>query len=201
MQDHIAQALAAASKPARLHFEGGGASESIDGGNVGEGFDFMGGFLKSSGFGRTDTLPINVPNGAYVLPADIVSGLGQGNSIAGAKVLDRVFSGMPYGANGGPYGASPVNVTHGEGPPKPPPMKQPPEMIKPGEKAKIKPEFSRGGLVPIIAAGGEYVIHPDIVRHLGDGDLSEGHKRLDKFVKDTRAKTHKTLGKLPGPAK
>jgi hypothetical protein len=55
--------------------------------------------------------------------------------------------------------------------------------------------------VPIIAAGGEYIIHPDIVRYIGGGDMSKGHSFLDSFVKDVRERTRKTLGKLPGPAK
>lgn len=35
--------------------------------------------------GRSDKLPVQVPNGAYVLPADFVSGLGEGNTMAGSK--------------------------------------------------------------------------------------------------------------------
>ena len=58
-----------------------------------------------------------------------------------------------------------------------------------------------GPTVPIVAAGGEYVIGPSDVRYLGDGDLDEGHRTLDSFVKKMRAKTVKTLQKLPGPKK
>src|SRR5216684_2772163 len=36
--------------------------------------------------GRTDHLPLTVPNKAYVLPADIVSGMGQGNTLAGFRI-------------------------------------------------------------------------------------------------------------------
>jgi hypothetical protein len=41
--------------------------------------------------GRTDRLPVNVWSGAYVLPADIVSGIGEGNTLAGSKTLDAMF--------------------------------------------------------------------------------------------------------------
>jgi len=41
--------------------------------------------IMSSVNGRTDHLPMNVPDGAYVLPADIVSGLGEGNTMAGSR--------------------------------------------------------------------------------------------------------------------
>jgi len=56
-------------------------------------------------------------------------------------------------------------------------------------------------LVPIVAAGGEYVITPEQVASIGKGDLDHGHKILDAFVKKTRAKTIDTLKKLPGPKK
>ena len=56
-------------------------------------------------------------------------------------------------------------------------------------------------LVPCIVAGGEYILTPQEVEAFGDGDLNQGHKSLDDFVKSQREKTIKTLKKLPGPAK
>lgn len=41
--------------------------------------------------GRADKVPMRVPNGAYVVPADIVSGLGEGNSGAGMLKLGQMF--------------------------------------------------------------------------------------------------------------
>jgi hypothetical protein len=64
--------------------------------------------------------------------------------------------------------------------------------------------FADGGAtdgVPIVAAGGEYVIPPEDVVHIGGGDLDHGHKVLDAFVKKMRQKTIKTLQSLPGPKK
>lgn len=64
--------------------------------------------------------------------------------------------------------------------------------------------FADGGKtnsVPIVAAGGEYVIPPEHVVRIGGGDLDHGHKILDSFVKKMRQKTIKTLQSLPGPAK
>ena len=69
------------------------------------------------------------------------------------------------------------------------------------------PKYAYGGptdsqqTVEIIAAGGEYVIDPDTVARLGGGDMEIGHRELDKFVKEMRAKTIKTLKSLPGPKK
>ena len=54
-------------------------------------------------------------------------------------------------------------------------------------------------LVPIVAAGGEYVIPPHVVVGIGNGDLDTGHKELDDFVKKMRSNTVATLRKLPGP--
>lgn len=65
--------------------------------------------------GRTDTLPISVPHGAYVLPADVVSAIGQGNSQAGAHALNRLFGAPPPGAIGKPVdivGAGGEYVVH-----------------------------------------------------------------------------------------
>lgn len=48
-----------------------------------------GGLIQSAAPGRADTLPVALPRGAYVMPADVVSQLGQGNTNAGARVLDK----------------------------------------------------------------------------------------------------------------
>jgi hypothetical protein len=133
--------------------------------------------IHSSVAGRTDHLPMRVNSGAYVLPADILSAGGEGNTIAGFKHAKRVFGGTPYGA----HSAAP----YGQG-------KTPYGMKKGGA--------TRGdNSVPILAAGGEFVIHPDVVREIGGGDLDSGHKVLDEFVKRVRKELIKTLQKLPGP--
>ena len=88
-----AQAIAAALRTARAH-----------GGKVHKGP------IHSSVAGRTDHLPMHVASGSYVIPADIISAMGEGNSMAGFKVAQNIFSshnitkGMPYGAKGLPYG-------------------------------------------------------------------------------------------------
>jgi hypothetical protein len=141
--------------------------------------------IHSAVAGRTDHLPVHVPSGAYVIPADIVSAMGEGNTMAGFKVSRRIFDGMPYGGakplygqTGMPYGG---NLARGG---------QPHES---GETVINEPG------VAVIVAGGEYVIHPDDVRRLADGDLDEGHQTLDHFVTKMRARTVKTLKNLPGP--
>ena len=137
--------------------------------------------IHSSVAGRTDHLPMNVPSGSYVIPADIISAMGEGNTMAGFKHMKRIlYSGTPYGGDDAPYGA------------------------KGGPYNEPLPEKAAGGstgTVPIIAAGGEYVISPEEVIHVGKGDLDLGHRVLDEFVKRMRAETVKTLKSLPGPKK
>ena len=67
-------------------------------------------------------------------------------------------------------------------------------------------QAARGGetkpnTVPILAAGGEFVIEPSHVARWGDGDIKEGHRRLDKFVVEARKDIIKTMSKLRGPVK
>lgn len=135
--------------------------------------------IHSSVAGRTDHLPMHVPSGAYVIPADIISAMGEGNTMAGFKVAKSIFSAPFYGAGDQPYTDSEL----------------PYDMDAPRKAA--------GGeaTVPIVAAGGEFVIHPRDVRWIGKGSLDDGHKILDHFVKMFRAKTIKTLESLPGPKK
>ena len=129
--------------------------------------------------GRTDHLPMHVASGSYVIPADIISAMGEGNTMAGFKVAKNIFSqpfygsGTPYSASGLPYGAP----------------------------APHKAEGGEVNTVPIVAAGGEYVIHPRDVVKIGSGSLDDGHKILDHFVLQMRKKTVKTLKNLPGPKK
>jgi hypothetical protein len=138
--------------------------------------------------GRTDHLPMHVPTGAYVLPADIVSSHGEGNTINGFKNLESVFGfmgGSPYHQGSMPFGQG-SGVYGGAG-----------EYHKAGGGEVQEHDTP----VPIVAAGGEYVIHPHAVRRIGGGDMDHGHKVLDEFVLKSRKKTVKTLNKLPGPKK
>lgn len=135
--------------------------------------------IHSAVAGRTDHLPMMTPTGSYILPADIVSGFGEGNTIAGFKILRRVFGGQPYSSDPTPYG------TQG------------------GPYSEPLPAKAKGGAatVPIVAAGGEYVVTPEQVMAIGGGDLDKGHRVLDEFILRSRKELVKTLKGLPGPAK
>jgi hypothetical protein len=150
------------------------------------------GIINMAVGGRTDHIPMNVLEGSYVLPADIVSGLGEGNTLAGTKIVDQMFSTGPMGTKIPNFRANP------RFPAAPPHTYQTeaqiPKTAAGGGRISRKP-------VPIIAAGGEYVVHPDVVERLGNGDMDKGHQYLDNFVKYVRAETAKTLRGLPPPRK
>lgn len=142
------------------------------------------GLVASPIAGRTDRLPVNAKPHSYVIPADVVSGLGQGNTMAGGRILDAMLKQGPYGS----AGASPMKA-HGSLP-----------------KAPMPKGLAAGGPtdddgVPIIIAGGEYMIEPEIVAALGGGDPEKGHAVLDKMVKTIRKQVIEQLSKLPGPVK
>lgn len=153
-----------------------------------------GGLFNSPSAGRTDVLNRTVPAGAYVVPADVVSGIGEGNTMAGSHVLDAMMHSLPYGMRGGKGGGH-----GGMGIPRAPaPFKQPKLNIKTGGAAD---DDKHKGHVQIVAAGGEYLVPREKVLALGNGDIKHGHRILDSFVLHIRKKTAKTLNKLPGPKK
>jgi hypothetical protein len=72
-----------------------------------------------------------------------------------------------------------------------------------GPRLKV-PKFARGGAaepVPIVAAGGEFVIPHEVVARIGNGDMKKGHEILDKFVMEVRKHHIKKLKSLPRPKK
>jgi hypothetical protein len=161
------QAVAIALSKARSAKAGGGASYFGNPSASASMSKIHVGPIRSPVAGRTDHLPMHVHAGSYVIPADIISAMGEGNTEAGFHAADGIFTipanmkGLPGKAEGGAIG--------------------PP--------------------VPIVAAGGEYVISPEDVTRMGGGDIDRGHKELDSFVKMMRAKTVQTLRKLPPPKK
>jgi hypothetical protein len=110
--------------------------------------------------------------------------MGEGTTVAGFKVAKSIFR-QPFYGGGHRAGA-------GE------PYEQ--SLTPYGQPSVGRADGGEAPDVPIVAAGGEYVIHPDDVAWLGDGSMDDGHRILDEFVKQYRAETVKTLKTLPGPA-
>jgi hypothetical protein len=146
-----------------------------------------GGFLPSRVAGRTDQLPLAVPIDSHVIPADVVSGTGEGNSLNGAGLLDRLFHHGPWGQR----------------------------AAKTGSAGRASPALDAAEpTTSILAAGGEYVVRPEAVarlgeaakrlepqRHRGKSDTDAGHDVIDDFILDARKHAIAATRKLPGPAK
>lgn len=154
--------------------------------------------IHSAVSGRTDHLPMHVDSGSYVLPADIVSAYGEGNTNAGFRIMRRLFAGEPYGGGARPYegGAHPYNA----------PVNEPYDQTQSPYNEVIQNRASGGPVhdgakVPIVAAGGEYVLSPEQVTEIGQGDINLGHRILDEFVLRSRKELIHTLKNLAPPKK
>lgn len=76
------------------------------------------GAVRSSSPGRSDAVDAKAEAGTYVIPADVVSALGQGNTAAGVKWLDRAVEKLMQG-DAGAFGFKrgdrvPIRVSGGE---------------------------------------------------------------------------------------
>jgi hypothetical protein len=174
------QAVAAALSNARRYgakFDEGGAALPLTG-FPGTGAAPFSGPVNSSVPGRTDRHHVGTKPGSYVIPADIVSGLGEGNTAAGHKALTLAFP-KPLHPHGHMHQPHMAHV-----------------------KAPHSPHLARGGRgerpVPIVIAGGEHVLEPEQIQH-AFGDLDKGHKKLDEWVVHERRRINKEQAKLPGP--
>lgn len=165
-----------------------------------------GGFLAGTTGGRTDAIKTTAPAGAYVLPADVISGLGEGNTLAGAKVWQSILQ-------SGPYGTPQARGARGMGAPRPPPVYREGQGFKAGGTPG---EF--GEHQPVALSDGEQVVAPADVLWFGKQRFRRdskgkksvpmpstkelmklGWRELDEFVVEERAKNVKRLAKLPGP--
>jgi hypothetical protein len=190
-----------------------------DGGAVYPDMPFEGGLIGGSGGGRTDRLPLSVPNDSHVLTADSVSGAGQGHTAFGARALTQAL-------RIGPYDTPVPAETHGKGPPRAP---EPAKSLISGE-SKGGEARGHGGRVGILAASGEMVIPAEDwpakdevdgkvymhrgVRSLGrdwyahfggnptDGQvMKKGHDLLDQMMAHIREFNIKWLKNAPRPKK
>lgn len=72
------------------------------------------GAIDSPVAGRTDHLPVHVASGSYVIPADIISAMGEGNTAAGFRVAKMIFANNGGSAPAGDEMPVPVVVAGGE---------------------------------------------------------------------------------------
>ncbi len=135
--------------------------------------------ISSTVPGRTDDHPMDVASGSYVIPSECVSNLGENNTNAGMVKLHEVLSGTP----------EQIRKFFGA---------KPPARAVGGKTERYNGEISP---VPINAAGGEFIVPPNIISIVGYGDLKQGHATLDKWVMSKRKQHIKTLRGLSPPAK
>lgn len=128
------------------------------------------GLIKSEVPGRTDAHPVDARPGSFVFPADVVSAMGDGNTLAGAKVLRSILR-APKPSRG---------------------------LLPRGRGVKV-PQYADGGEVPIAAAGGEYIASPEEMSYLGDGDLDRGVSIGRMLVERVRNQNIRRLSSLPPP--
>lgn len=189
------QAVAVALSNARKYAKGGTTLSVLDGSKYASG-----GLIRSIVPGRTDKIPMNVRSGSYILPADIPSALGQGNTEAGAQILSKMFKMGPYGSGmtgAIPHARPPHMARMNLGYQRMPGMMHMLRMPRLAQKGGEQTENSED--VPIIAAGGEMEIPPEVVKQVGHGNMTAGHRVLDKFVLKVRKHHIETLKKLKPP--
>lgn len=127
----VAIALSEADKSKRPHLASGGFSLGNstpfyvrnEARNIADDTYHPGGVFTGGSGGRTDNLPRAVAADSFVMPADVISGIGQGSTMAGAKIMDGILSSGPFGTplprtrradGGGTPGISNVMVADGE---------------------------------------------------------------------------------------
>lgn len=151
--------------------------------------------IASTTPGRTDRIKTNAPPGAYILPAHVVSGLGQGNTLAGAKMWGEMLSHGPYGSSIPRAGGHALmKPPHMPAPTKPPHLNLTPRV------GHMADGGEQDGTTPIVTAGGEVIVDPSIVSSWGEGgDMEKGKKAIRKMVMTIHKQTLKDIQKYPGP--
>jgi hypothetical protein len=147
------------------------------------------GLLSGNTFGRADSVKTSAPSGSYVLPAEMISGLGEGNTLSGPRVVSEMTS-------TGPYGTALPRITHGRGPPSPAHV-QAAQQAK-GGGVQEGPEDH----TPVALSHGEIVLSPqqciEVVSKVAGRPvpLKYAHKVLDAWVKIEHKKHADKLAKL-----
>ncbi len=189
----------------------GGAAPSIPSAATSAPGPVTGPLLGSTG-GRDDAIHTSVPDGAHIIPADVVGALGEGNSVAGAKKLSKMFPGAGPGIKGAKAAApAPMKLSMA----KIAPMPRMPHIASAGAsrvgnlgkmpRMHKMPgmHFADGGeadnSVKVRLSDGEFSVPPGWVQHVGEGDQDRGHKALDAWIMMTRQNDIERRKRLPGP--
>jgi hypothetical protein len=148
-------------------------------------YDGAKGYLHGPTAGRADDIMTQAPAGSHVIPADVVAGFGEGNSMAGANAWTKMLQMGP--------GGIPMPQSSGRrmGMPAPPaPYREPSQKARGGAQADMR---------PVALSHGEFVVTPEQVLALGQGDMEKGHAILDKIIVESRKEIIAQMSKLPKP--
>ena len=155
------------------------------------------GLLTSPIAGRTDKLAVSPAAGSYVMPADVISGLGEGNTLSGANVMQHILDTGPHGI---PLPKSAGGI---RGLPHPPPAYH--EGVGDDGMASggVVGAFAAGGMSPAVTdylsgnglggkgipAGGTGTTVPftGINTATGKGSSNTGNAALDNYLNTTQA--------------
>lgn len=159
-----------------------------------------GGLIQSDVAGRTDRIPHAVAADSFVIPADVVSGLGQNNTLAGSKILNAMFSSGPYGT-ALPHGARGAHLATPRAP-----------KLSFHAMSLRRADGGNAGVSNVMVAGGEYIVPRHHVEALGrrmrgagkskaKTDLAAGHEALRDLVSRVRKHQMKFLKSAPAPKK
>ena len=144
------------------------------------------GFLNGATAGRADSTKDAGSFWLVLPPADVVAGLGEGNSLAGARVVQDMLSTGPHGV--------PLPRSSGRNT-----IPRPPALGDLRQFAAKGGDIGGDDTTPVALSHGEFVVPPRDVSALGGGDLKRGHRILDAFVLHVRKKHIDKLKSLPGP--
>lgn len=214
------QAVAAALREARQshakHAQMGRALPLTGAPGEGIGDHVYAGPLHSKIPGRTDKINLAVKPGSYVVPADVTSIIGEGNTLAGTAVLKAMFgpeelTGKVKPAEGhrSPKQEELTRVRPGRllemtGQHIPGPggmtSQEQQHVFADGGDAPEEPDPRTQGKADVVVAGGEYIISPERIQQFF-GNLTHGHRSLDNMVMEVRNREIKRLKNAPPPKK
>lgn len=157
------------------------------------------GLLAGTTPGRADAVKTQAPPGAFVVPAEVVAGLGEGNTLSGARVIQGIL-------DSGPHGIPQARMGHGRGPPRPPEMPRGLQgELKKGGPVTLFEAKARGGgqedpgKTPVDLSHGEFIISPEHVKAWGGGDTEAGIRIWNKWTWQKHKEHLAKLKEYKGP--
>ena len=136
--------------------------------------DIQEGIFAEAADGGVMEVDEEMESGSFVLPADVVSDVGDGSSDSGHRRLTKLFGGKDEYALGGGTGI----------------LKGPIKGVGSGLDDLIQTGID--GVRVARLSSDEFVVPKDVVRDLGKGSQKAGSEKLYNFMKDVRLNKHGT---------